>query len=149
MDVHGHELSGIAVGLEGERGIRHGLRIVNLTQDVPSLTAISLAVWGDARLQCRHNVLLLLPDHTVEHHPVEARCLALPAVAAVSHRRHSWGHANPTACGDNTRSIFGSADREGGRAFGCFKGQSRTGRPSLAAAPFLAERSGRSTEAVG
>src|SRR5215471_4816229 len=76
MDVHGHELSGIAVGLEGERGIRHGLRIVNLTQDVPSLTAISLAVWGDALLQCRHRVLLL-PDRTVEHHPVEARCLSV------------------------------------------------------------------------
>jgi hypothetical protein len=61
---------------------------------------------------------------------------ALPAVAAVSHWRHSWGHANPAACGDNTRPIFGSTDRDGGRAFGCSKGQSRTGQPGLAAAPF-------------
>ena len=35
------------------------------------------------------------------------------------------GHANPAACGDNTRPIFGSTDRDGGRAFGCSKGQSR------------------------
>ena len=74
---------------------------------------------------------------------------ALPAVAAMGHRRHSWGHANPAACGDNTRPIFGSTDRDGGRAFGCSKGQSRTGQPGRAAALFLAEGLGRSTEAVG
>ena len=61
--------------------------------------------------------------------------IALQAVAAVSHRRHSWGHANPTAYGDNTRPVFGSTDRDGGRAFGCSKGQSRTEQPGLAAAP--------------
>ena len=37
--------------------------------------------------------------------------IVLPAVAAVSHRRHSWGHANPATCRDNTRSVFGSTDR--------------------------------------
>ena len=40
------------------------------------------------------------------------------------------GHANPAACGDNTRPVFGSTDRDGGRAFGCSKGQ--TGPDSLA-----------------
>ena len=40
----------------------------------------------------------------------------------MSHRRQSWGHAKPTVCGDNTRPIFGSADRDGGRAFGYSKG---------------------------
>jgi hypothetical protein len=65
-------------------------------------------------------------------------CIALQAVAAVSRRRHSWGYANPTAYGDNTRPVFGSTDRDGGRAFGCSKGQSRTGQPSLATAPFIA-----------
>lgn len=74
--------------------------------------------------------------------------MARPAVAAVSHWRHSWGHDIPAACGDNTRPIFGYTDRDGGRAFGCSKGQSRTGQPGLAAAPFLAE-GGLSTEAVG
>src|SRR5215471_14691712 len=95
MDVHGHELSGIAVGLEGERGIRHGLRIVNLTQDVPSLTAISLTVWGDALLQCRHCVLLL-PDHTVEHHPVEARCLSVKRIRSPEPRRFRGRHIGPS-----------------------------------------------------
>src|SRR6516164_366431 len=94
MDVHGHELSGIAVGLESERRIRHGLRIVNLTQDVPSLTAISLAVWGDALLQCRHNVLLS-PDHTVEHHPVEARCLSVKRIRSLEPRRFRGRHISP------------------------------------------------------
>ena len=47
------------------------------------------------------------------------------------------GHANPTACDDNTRPIFGSPDRDGARAFGHSKRQGRTGRPGLAAAPFL------------
>ena len=75
--------------------------------------------------------------------------IVLPAVAAVSHRRHSWGHANPATCGDNTRSVFGCTDRNGGRTFGCSKGQSRNGQPGLAAAPLLAGGPGRSTEAVG
>src|SRR6476619_7191038 len=65
--------------------------------------------------------------------------IALPAVAAVSHRRHSWGHANRATCRNNTRSVFGSTDRNGGRAFGCSKGQSRAGQPGLAAAHFLPE----------
>ena len=70
-------------------------------------------------------------------------------VAAVSYRRHSWGHANRATCRNNTRSVFGSTDRNGGRAFGCSTGQSRAGQPGLAAAPFLAGGPGRSTEAVG
>jgi hypothetical protein len=70
-------------------------------------------------------------------------------VVAVKRRRHNWWHANPAACRDNTRPVFGSADSAGGRAFGCSKTQGRTGQPGFAAAPFLAQGSGRSIEAVG
>ena len=55
----------------------------------------------------------------------EFNCLTLPAVAAVSQRQHSWGHGKPAAYGDDARPIFGSTDRDGGRAFGCPKGESR------------------------
>ena len=49
------------------------------------------------------------------------------------------GHANSAALGDNTRPVFGSTDREGGRAFDCSNRQRRTEQPGLAAAPFLAD----------
>jgi hypothetical protein len=77
-------------------------------------------------------------SHMVELRPAVATVyvsagdvIALPAVAAVSHRRHNWGYANPAACGNNTRPIFGSTYRDGGRVFGRSKGQSRTGQPAL------------------
>ena len=57
----------------------------------------------------------------------------------MSQRRHSWGHANPTTRRDNTRSVFGSTDRNGGRASGCSKGQRRAGQFGFAAAHFLPE----------
>jgi hypothetical protein len=60
MDMHRHELSGLAVGLEGERGIGHSLREIDLTENVPGLAAISHAVRGDTFLQGRHDVLLRL-----------------------------------------------------------------------------------------
>ena len=73
--------------------------------------------------------------------------LTLPAVAAVSHRRHSWGM--PTRRPTKQLRPLGSTDRGSSLAFGCSKGQSRTGQPGLAASPFIAEGLGRSTEAVG
>ena len=75
--------------------------------------------------------------------------VARQPVVAVRRRRHNWRHANPAACRDNTRPVFGSADSAGGRAFGCSKKQGRTGQPGFAAAPFLAQGPGRSIEAVG
>ena len=48
----------------------------------------------------------------------------------MSHRRHSRGHANPAACGDNTRPVFGFTDRDGGRRSAVPKG--KAGPDSLA-----------------
>jgi hypothetical protein len=43
--------------------------------------------------------------------------------------RHSWHHANPPACGDNARPVFGSADREGARTTGRLREQGQTRQP--------------------
>jgi hypothetical protein len=60
MHVDRHELSGVAVGFEGESRIGHRLWEIDLAENVPGLAAISRAVWGDAFLQYRHDVLLRL-----------------------------------------------------------------------------------------
>src|SRR5579862_18982 len=60
VDMHRHELPGLAVGLESEGGIGHGLGEVDLTQDVPGLALETLAVARDAFLECRHDVSLRL-----------------------------------------------------------------------------------------
>jgi len=72
-----------------------------------------------------------------------------PAVAAVRWRRHSWHHANPAVRRDNTRPVFGPADRKGARASSRSTGQGRTGQFGFAAAPFLAQGLSRSAEAAG
>src|SRR5262249_3304295 len=71
------------------------------------------------------------------------------AIAPMGGRRHSWWHANPAAWRGNSRPVFGSDDSNGGGAFGCSEGQSRTGQASFATAPFLAHGPGWSVEAVG
>ena len=42
MHVHGYELPGIAVGFEGEGGIGHRFREIDLTENVPGLAAYPL-----------------------------------------------------------------------------------------------------------
>ena len=65
VDVHGHELPGIAVGLEGEGGIGHGLGEVDLTQDIPGLAVKTLATGRDAFLKCRHESSLGLNARSI------------------------------------------------------------------------------------
>src|SRR6476469_6114513 len=57
VNLHRHELAGIAVGLEGKGGIGHGLGEVDLTENIPALATVTRTIGGDAFLECSHIVL--------------------------------------------------------------------------------------------
>jgi hypothetical protein len=54
VNVHRHELAGLAIGLECKGGIGHGLGEIDLAQNIPGLAAVAGAVGGDAFFERCH-----------------------------------------------------------------------------------------------
>src|SRR3954447_16246066 len=56
MNMNRHKLAGIAVGLERKGGLRHRLREINLSKNIPRLAGISRSVARDAFFESRHAI---------------------------------------------------------------------------------------------